>query len=104
MENALTHIMGTHNFKSVVKGDEYEDYVRTIISAKLEKNNNVITISILGTGFMRYMVRNIVGLLIDIGAHKYKSSDIKKILEAEDRTKSGKCAPACGLYLKDVYY
>ncbi len=50
------------------------------------------------------MVRNIVGLLIEVGEHKYVSSDIEKILNAEDRTKSGKCAPACGLYLKDVYY
>ena len=52
----------------------------------------------------RYMVRNIVGLLIEIGEGKYKSDDIIKILEEKDRTKAGKCAKACGLYLKDVFY
>lgn len=104
MKNGISFIEGTHNFKSVVKGDCYEDYERTIISTKIEKKGNIITISLLGTGFMRYMVRNIVGLLIDVGEHKYESSDIEKILKAEDRKKSGKCAPACGLYLKDVYY
>lgn len=104
INKALMYIIGNHNFKSVVKGDEYDDYVRTIIGAKLEKYDDIITISFVGTGFMRYMVRNIVGLLINVGEHKYKSTDVKEILEAEDRTKSGKCAPACGLYLKDVYY
>ena len=104
VKRGLTYIEGTHNFKSFVKGADYDDYVRTIISTTIEKSKDIVTISIVGTGFMRYMVRNIVGLLIEVGEHKYVSSDIEKILNAEDRTKSGKCAPACGLYLKDVYY
>lgn len=103
MEKALKQIEGTYNFKSFVKGD-YLDYERTILSTKIETNNNILTISLLGTGFMRYMVRNIVGLLIEIGEHKYNSDEILKILKLQDRTKSGKCAPACGLYLKDVFY
>ena len=68
------------------------------------KNVNQIVISILGTGFMRYMVRNIVGMLIEIGEGKYKSEEIINILKEKDRTKAGICAPACGLYLRDVYY
>jgi len=53
---------------------------------------------------MRYMVRNIVGVLIEIGEGKRKSEDILKILRAEDRTVAGKTAPANGLYLNDVFY
>ena len=105
MERALKYIEGTHNFKSFVKGDDIkESYERTIMQTKLTRNDDQITISLLGNGFMRYMVRNIVGLLIEIGEGKYKSKDMIDILKAEDRTKSGKCAPACGLYLNDVYY
>lgn len=108
IERALKYIEGTHNFKSFVKVDEEkDDYVRTIIQTSLIrdiKNVNMITISILGTGFMRYMVRNIVGYLIEVGEGKHKSEDIIEVLKFEDRTKSGICAPACGLYLKDVYY
>lgn len=105
IKRALKYIEGTHNFKSFVKGDDIkESYERTIMQTKLTRNDNQITISLLGDGFMRYMVRNIVGLLIEIGEGKYKSKDIIDILKAEDRTKSGKCAPACGLYLNDVYY
>ena len=108
MERALKYLEGTHDFRSFVKIDEEkDDYVRTIVQTSLNrevKNVNHITISILGTGFMRYMVRNIVGMLIEIGEGKYKSEEIINILKAQDRTKSGICAPACGLYLRDVYY
>lgn len=108
MERALKYLEGTHDFRSFVKIDEEkDDYTRTIVQTSLIrdiKNVNMITISILGTGFMRYMVRNIVGMLIEIGEGKYKSEDIIKILNSKDRTQAGICAPACGLYLKNVYY
>lgn len=108
MERALKYLEGTHDFKSFVSGDDVrDDYVRTIIQTNLIrdlKNVNLITISFLGTGFMRYMVRNLVGTLIQIGEGKYKSTDIIDILEAKDRRKAGMCADACGLYLKDVFY
>ena len=108
MERALKYIEGTHDFRSFVKiDDEKDNYERTILQTNLirdTKNVNMITISIFGTGFMRYMVRNIVGTLIEIGEGKYKSEEMIDIIRAKDRTKAGKCAPACGLYLKDVYY
>ena len=108
MERALKYLEGKHNFKSFTKpNEEKDDYVRTIIQAKLErdpKNVNRVTISLLGDGFLRYMVRNIVGLLIEVGEGKVKSSYVIDIIAKEDRTASGICAPACGLYLNDVYY
>lgn len=108
IERALKYIEGTHDFKSFTAGDDVrDDYVRTIIQTNLIRdlrNVNMITISFLGTGFMRYMVRNLVGTLIQIGEGKYKSTDIIDILDAMDRRKAGMCADACGLYLKDVFY
>ena len=108
IERALKYLEGTHDFRSFIKADEEkESYTRTIIQTALirdVKNVNMITISILGTGFMRYMVRNIVGMLIEIGEGKHKSEDIISILQMKNRQKAGICAPACGLYLKDVYY
>ena len=108
MERALKYIEGTHDFKAFVSGDDRrDDYVRTIIQTNLirdMKNVNMISISFLGTGFMRYMVRNLVGTLIQIGEGKFKSTDIIDILDSHDRRKAGMCAPACGLYLKDVFY
>lgn len=108
IERALKYLEGTHNFKSFTKLDEEkEDYERTILQTNVirsPKDINKITISILGTGFMRYMVRNIVGLLIEIGEGKRKSEDVYKVLDALDRTASGITAPPNGLYLKEVFY
>jgi len=108
IERALKYLEGTHNFKSFTKTDEEkDDYVRTIVQTNLIrdlKNVNKITISFLGTGFLRYMVRNIVGTLIEIGEGKRKSEDIIIILQAEDRKVAGKTANPEGLYLKDVFY
>lgn len=108
MERALKYLEGTHDFKSFTKSDEEKnDYVRTIVQAVLirdMKDINKITISLLGTGFLRYMVRNIVGTIIEVGEGKRKSEDMIDILKTADRKEAGKCAPACGLYLKDVFY
>ena len=49
-----------------------------------------------GTGFLRYQVRNMVGLLIRLGEGKIEPEMVKTILESKDRTKSGKTAPAEG--------
>ena len=108
MERALKYLEGTHDFKSFTKADEEkDDFVRTIVQTTFIrdlKNVNSIQISFLGTGFLRYMVRNMVGTLIEIGEGKYKSEDIISILEAKDRRKAGITAPPEGLYLKDVFY
>lgn len=108
IERALKYLEGEHDFKSFTKADdERTNYIRKIIQTNLIrdiKNVNQITICFLGTGFMRYMVRNMVGLLIEIGSGKRKSEDVIEILKQKDRRKSGITAPAEGLYLKDVYY
>ena len=108
MKKAIRHLEGTHDFKSFTKvDDEKDDYVRTIFRASItcdQNNLDVINISFLGTGFLRYMVRNMVGLLIEIGEGKRKPEDIIEILEKEDRKASGKTAPSCGLYLRNVFY
>ena len=108
MERGLKFLEGEHNFKSFTKtNDEILDYVRTISNTMIVRDNkdlNKITITFVGTGFMRYMVRNMVGLLIEIGEGKRKAEEIIDILKHEDRTFAGKTAPACGLYLRNVFY
>lgn len=108
MENAISYFIGEHDFRSFTKVDEEKnDYVRIIHKAAiaLDKNNpNHLIISFTGTGFLRYMVRNMVGTLIEVGEGKRDSLSIPKILECKDRTKAGRTAPAEGLYLKNVFY
>lgn len=108
MERALKYFEGTHNYKSFTKTDEEkDDYVRTISQTSLTRDNkdiNKIYLDFVGTGFLRYMVRNIVGLLIEVGEGKRRSEEVISILKAEDRTKAGKTANPEGLYLKNVFY
>lgn len=105
MKQASKNLIGTHNFKSFTKSDEIErDYERTIYDIKFEIVNNTLEITFIGSGFLRYMVRNIVGLLIEVGSNQRNIDEINQILESLDRTKAGITAPPQGLYLKNVNY
>ena len=108
MQRAMKYLEGTHNFKSFTKSDEEkDDYVRTISQVNLirdSKDVNQITFVFVGTGFLRYMVRNMVGTLIMVGQGKLKSEDIIRILKEENRVAAGKTAKPEGLYLKNVFY
>ena len=108
MERAMKYLEGTHNFKSFTKTDEEkDDFVRTISQTNLirdSKDVNQITFVFVGTGFLRYMVRNMVGTLIMVGQGKIKSEEIIEILKKEDRKMAGKTAKPEGLYLKNVFY
>lgn len=105
MKEASNKLLGEHNFKSLTKANnETNDYIRTIYNIEFNISNDILEITFKGNGFLRYMVRNIVGLLIEIGSNKRKIEEIDEILKKEDRTASGITAPPNGLYLKNVKY
>jgi tRNA pseudouridine38-40 synthase len=108
MERALKYLEGEHSFKSFTSTDEEkEDYVRRIVQTNLIRDirdTNKITLSFLGTGFLKYMVRNMVGTLIEVGEGKRKSEEIITILDKQDRRCAGITANPEGLYLKNVHY
>lgn len=105
MKTAIKSFEGEHNFKSFTKANvETNNFARTIYSTAVTKDNDIITIKFVGNGFMRYMVRNMVGFLIEIGEGKRNISDVNSVLLEEDRTKAGKTAPHEGLYLNKVTY
>lgn len=105
MKEAIKYFEGTHDFTSFVSSeDERENKVRTIIKTDIRKKKDLIEISFQADGFMKYQVRNMVGLLIAIGSGKKEVADVEKLLSAKDRTKSVKTASAEGLYLKKVWY
>lgn len=105
MKTAIKLFEGEHNFKSFTKANvETNNFARTIYSTAVTKDNDIITIKFVGNGFMRYMVRNMVGFLIEIGEGKRNISDVNSVLLEEDRAKAGKTAPPEGLYLNKVTY
>lgn len=105
MNKAIHYFEGVHDFTSFVSSeDERENKVRTIIKTNIKLKNNIVEISFQADGFMKYQVRNMVGLLLYIGSGRKEPKDVVRILDAKDRTKSVKTAPAEGLYLKKVWY
>lgn len=99
---------GTHNFQDFTSKEEDEDnFVRTIysIEANYIEQTKQLIISIKGNGFMRYMIRNIVGAALAVAAKKEDISFIEYHLSKKDKREivSYK-APAEGLYLVDVNY
>lgn len=105
IKKATLYLIGEHNFKAFTKVDEEkESYIRTIYDIQTNCEKNILTFTFIGNGFLRYMVRNIVGTLVNVGEGKINANDIKDILKKQDRKKAGLKAPACGLYLNNVYY
>lgn len=96
-------LSGKHNFKSFTSDKNNKNYERDlIIDYKIIKG--VLHLRFYSSGFLRYMIRNIVGLLLEINDGKKKINDIDKIFGSENRTSLGKCASGCGLYLNKVEY
>ena len=105
MLEASKYFIGSHDFTSFTKGNLIkESFIRDIYNITILECNNILTIKISGNGFLRYMVRNIVGCLVDAGSGKIPLSKVKEILDSKDRKKAGITMPACGLYLDKVYY
>ena len=106
MRDAIKVFLGKHDFRAfVTDGKEKENCVREIYEVSIEElNDNKIVITFRGNGFLRYQVRNMVGILLQVGQNKISTEDVEKILLDCDRTKSGKTAPAEGLYLTKVEY
>ena len=78
--------------------------VKTIMGIRVEARGSQVTISVIGDGFLYHMVRNIAGLLVDIGLGRRKVEDIKGYLAAKDRRAIGKTAPAQGLCLEEIFF
>lgn len=104
LKEASKYLIGTHNFKSFTSDNEKENYIRTINYIKIKQNKSKIEIYINADGFLKYMVRNIIGLFIELNEGKKQIKDIKQILESKDRTKLGIKAPSNGLFLNKINY
>ncbi len=109
-------LLGRHDFTSFQGSDRVlRKAVTTIYGIAVKKRKgcdsfpflkglNLLTIDICAKGFLRGMVRNVAGTLIEIGRGRLREGELKKILKAKDRRYAGPCAPAKGLYLLKVEY
>lgn len=99
-------LVGEKDFKSFQSvGTEVAHTMREIYSAKwTRRKNSIIQFEITGSGFLKQMVRNLVGTQLDLCLKGRPVGQIEQILEYKDRTKAGPAAPPQGLFLSRVYY
>ncbi len=108
MKKCIPYIIGEKDFASFRKsGTDLKSTVRTVYEASIKRAVGVahlLRFEITGRGFMRYMVRNIVGALVEVGRGNLTPEDFLRILEARDRSVAPPPAPPQGLFLKEVVY
>ena len=105
MRAAATALVGRHDFASFqASGAFARDTTRTLTRVELRERPGELQIEIDGDGFLRHMVRAIVGTLVEIGAGNRPVDDVARVLATRDRRAAGPTAPACGLTLVSVRY
>ncbi|MGD8833964.1 MAG: tRNA pseudouridine(38-40) synthase TruA [Desulfobacteraceae bacterium] len=106
MEEAGAHIIGEHDFKAFEgTGSPRSHTIRKVVKSRFTRSpEGRITFDIQANGFLRYMVRNIIGTLVDVGRHKKSPGQVKEILDSKDRSLAAATAPPTGLFLVEVYY
>lgn len=104
LKKASKYLVGEHDFKSFTSDSMGKNTVRNVNYIKFKKNKELLIISIEANGFLKYMIRNIIGLFLEINENKKTPIMTKEILESKDRTKLGIKAPASGLYLNKIKY
>jgi tRNA pseudouridine38-40 synthase len=127
LQQAATHILGTHDFTSFVANDpdlttreeQNEDanslstpysllptpcFTRTIHHSAWRQQDDLLIYRITGSGFLHHMVRNLVSTFVEAAANRISADEIPTILAARNRSAAGPTAPASGLFLVEVEY
>lgn len=105
MREAIGCLSGEHDFSSFqAAGCEAAQPIRRVYRNSLERRGDSLIYTIEATAFLRHMVRNIVGTMVEVGRGARNAESVKKLLEARDRTKAGVTAPPHGLFLVKVNY
>ena len=116
MIDAAQVLIGEHDFSSFRgTGSSTKNSVREVFSLSIERfekldfmtaslDGKFIKLRIEANGFLRHMVRNIVGTLVEMGRGRFTADRVKEILESHDRKLAGPTAPAIGLFLEKIVY
>lgn len=104
MQEAALIFIGEHDFKSFCSYDEYGNTIRNIYKFDIEECDGEITFKVSGNGFRRYMVRHLVGGLIQVGACRMSFNQLENLLLGDGTKKCLHKAKPQGLYLYKVTY
>lgn len=98
-------LVGTHDYTSFCAVDSSaKSKVRKVREIEVVDKGPLIELWVTGEGFLKQMIRNFAGTLVDVGLKKITPADVKTILETKDREAAGRTAPGAGLTLVEIYF
>jgi tRNA pseudouridine38-40 synthase len=104
---AATLLEGEHDFTSFASSDPKElaaSKIRTIFSSHAERHDQQLIYRVTGSGFLKHMVRNIMGVLVEVGKGNLSNADVLARLNPQNGIRPGPSMPAAGLFLVSVEY
>ena len=105
MRAATSAVIGRHDFSAfALAGGSHGQPFRTVLDADWREDGSLLELSIIGDGFLRGMVRSLVGTLLEVGFGRRAVADFEALLEGRPRSDAGPTAPAHGLVLEQVFY
>lgn len=104
MRHAATLLLGERDFSSFVPVSYARIRTRTMYRVDCRRQGDLVVVELEASGFMRQMVRAIVGTLIWVGLGRIDAAEFQRIVDSADRTAAAQTAPAHGLYLQSVVY
>lgn len=105
MRAGASYLLGHHDFSSFrAAACQAKSPLKTLDKLDIEARGDEIIFTVEARSFLHHQVRNMVGTLKMVGDGHLQPEDVKRILEARDRSAAGPTAPACGLYLSKVIY
>ena len=104
MREAAKIFIGVHDFASFCSYDQYGNTIRELYELSISNDNGIIKFVLVGNGFRRYMVRHIVGGLIQVGAKRITKERLQELLDSNGQKKCLFKAKPQGLYLYEVFY
>lgn len=106
MKEAIQLFEGIHDFKGFASAsiDSRKDTTKNIFHTEINQKNDYLEFIFIGTSFLKYQIRRMMGLLIEIGRGKESKEKIIEVLNKKDPAISHKVADGCGLYLYNVGY
>lgn len=98
-------LLGEHDFSSFRSAQcQSKTAFRHLFALDIKRQGKLLIVDIVANSFLHHMVRNIVGVLVEIGEGKKEIGWCEEVLLSKNRIYAGKTAPPCGLYLTGVNY
>lgn len=104
MRQASSYLIGEHDFRTFSSAKASQNSIKTIFDISFILESEILKIEFYGSGFLRYMVRKLTMVLVDVGLHKIEPEKVKELLDKTNIAAYSKVAPGTGLYLKEVIY